>query len=294
MGIFGFPGAPNIKNNLGLLDQRLALEWVRENIEAFGGDPERITIMGESAGGSSVDYHSFAWTSDPIAAGYIAQSGTVFSPQSQGSPEKSAIAWYTVADNLSCGDADSDPASVLACMRSKDWKIVLDAFPKSSGIEAVTGSFGPTVDEIVVFSNYPERATAGNFAKRPLLIGSNNNEIGLFRITFGLQNLTYTEDVWGFLQLQVFTCPVAERALASAINHIPVWRYRWFGDFPNLKLSTEPNSGAWHGSEIPVIFGTDLDLQHVVERSPDEDKVGGYMRGAWAAFAKDPENGLVE
>jgi cholinesterase len=248
LGIFGFPGAPDTRNNLGLLDQRLALEWVRDNIAGFGGDPERITIFGESAGGSSVDYHSFAWTSDPIAAGYIAQSGTVFSPQTQAPPAQSAAAWYTVSEILGCGNATSDPEEVLACMRSKDWKSVLDALPVRSGVEGVTGGFGPTVDEIVVFSNYPERAAAGNFTKRPLLIGSNANEVGLFRVTFGLQNVTYPDAMWNMLQKQIFTAPIGMRALASANNHAPVWRYCYFGDFDNLKLSTKPDSGSWHGS----------------------------------------------
>lgn len=277
-----------------MLDQRLALEWVRDNIEGFGGDPDRITIFGESAGGSSVDYHSFAWTSDPIVAGYIAQSGTVFSPQSQAQPSQSAAAWYTVAEKLGCGNAESDPDEVLKCMRSKDWKAVLDAIPTSSGIEGVTGGFGPTIDEIVVFSNYAERATAGDFTKRPLLIGSNDNEVGLFRVTFGLQNVTYADVMWDYLQEQIFTCPIGVRALASANNQSPVWRYRYFGDFDNLKLSTKPDSGAWHGGEIPVILGTDLDIQRTVERTPEEERVGKYLREAWAAFAKDPEKGLLK
>ncbi|KAN0115465.1 putative carboxylesterase [Hyaloscypha variabilis] len=293
LGIFGFPGAPNARNNLGLLDQRLALEWVRDNIEGFGGDPERITIFGESAGGSSVDYHSFAFTSDPIAAGYIAQSGTVFSPQTQASPAQSAAAWYQVAEILGCGNATSDPDEVLASMRSKDWQTILNAIPTSSRIEGVTGGFSPTVDEIVVFSNYTERAAAGNFTKRPLLIGSNDNEIGLFRVTFGLQNITYPDATWNYLQEQIFTCPIGVRALASANNHSPVWRYRYFGNFPNLKLSTDPDSGAWHGSEVTVIFGTDMAVQNIVERTSEEENVGKYLRGAWAAFAKDPAEGLV-
>ena len=55
LGLLGFPGAPNTQQNLGLLDQRVAMEWVRDNIEGFGGDPNRITMFGHSAGGASVD-----------------------------------------------------------------------------------------------------------------------------------------------------------------------------------------------------------------------------------------------
>jgi cholinesterase len=64
---FGFAALPGLPNyNFGLLDQRLAVEWVSKNIEAFGGDPARILLFGQSTGGGSVDIYSYAWTEDPI------------------------------------------------------------------------------------------------------------------------------------------------------------------------------------------------------------------------------------
>jgi cholinesterase len=292
VNLFGFPGDPNIRNNLGLLDQRLAVEWVRDNIEAFGGDPDRITLFGQSAGGSSVDYYSYAWTSDPIVAGFIAQSGTVFSPDSQADSSTSAKAWYNLTSTLGCGDSGSDPDVVLSCMRSQNWQTIQEAIPTGTGISSVTGGFGPTIDNIVVFSDYIERSAAGKFIKRPLFIGNNNYEIGLFRVLFGLQNVTFTDAEWDYLGFVLFTCSTHYRALASVTNGVPTWRYRWFGNFPNLKLTTVPDSGAWHGSEIPIIFGTDMDIQNLVPRTPAESQIATYMRGAWAAFAQDPENGL--
>ena len=266
------------------------MEWVRDNIAGFGGDSGRITIFGQSAGASAVDYYTYAWPSDPIVAGFIAQSGTVFSLDSQTEASTAASAWYNLTATLGCGDVSSDSDVVLSCMRSKEWQAVQDAIPEASGFS--TSDFGPTIDEIVVFSDYAARSAAGNVAKKPLFIGTNNNEAGLFKPIFAAQNVTYPEAEWDYLQYVLFTCSSATRAVASVVNELPTWRYRYFGDFPNLELTSVPPSGAWHGSEIPVIWGTDLDIQNLAARTTAESQIASYLRGAWVAFAKDPVNGL--
>lgn len=178
-------------------------------------------------------------------------------------------------------------------MRSKNWQDIQDAIPVSTGIAGATGLFGPTIDNITVFSDYVTRSAAGNFIKRPLFLGSNNYEVGVFRVIFDAQNVTFSEAQWDYLNFVIFTCPTGYRAEASVNNNIPTWRYRYFGEFPNLRLTNSPDSGTWHGSEVPLIFNTDKDLENIVVRTREETEIADYLRKAWVAFATDPENGLT-
>ncbi len=89
LGGWGFLASSEVQDggasNIGLFDQRLALRWISENINAFGGDPDKITISGESAGGFSVGYHlvGFDGKHDRLFRGAIMQSGTALGPGSQ-------------------------------------------------------------------------------------------------------------------------------------------------------------------------------------------------------------------
>ena len=82
VGILGFLslGIPDVPGNMGLHDQVMALQWVQKNIKAFGGDPNTVTIMGESAGSWSAYYHLFSPLSKGLFHRIIAQSGTPMSP----------------------------------------------------------------------------------------------------------------------------------------------------------------------------------------------------------------------
>jgi cholinesterase len=107
-----------------------------------------------------------------------------------------------------------------------------------------------------------------------------------------LSGITYPDYVWDVLiTSQVFTCSSGMYANVTSSKHIPTWRYRWFGDFPDLRL-TSVDKGSWHSCELPVLFGNFLTGEGIPAPTEAEIKIGKYGRGAWAAFAKDPWKGL--
>jgi cholinesterase len=126
----------------------------------LAGDPKRITIFGESAGGFSVDYYAYAWPKDPIVNGFIAQSGTVSGSRAMGRDQAADFnCWYKLSKQLGCGGADAG-ATTVDCVRSKSQEDVA----KAASSQRL--SFGPRADGKVVFSDNKARGEAGNFIKR--------------------------------------------------------------------------------------------------------------------------------
>jgi cholinesterase len=115
---------------------------------------------------------------------------------------------------------------------------------------------------------------------KPILVGNTNDERGQ-----GPSNPANA----------AIGCPSAAAAKARRDAGVPAWRYQYSATWPNQKLggTAPPDVGAWHGSEIALIFGT-TEVKNNLKGTdlPAEKELAKKMRDAWAGFAKDPEHGL--
>ncbi|EFQ27430.1 carboxylesterase [Colletotrichum graminicola] len=289
LNIFGFPGAPGQPQNLGLRDQRAAVEWVRDNIAGFGGDRTKITIAGQSSGGIAVDYWSYAYTEDPIVTGLIAPSGNAFSfpLNSPGVPERN---WKSVVAAVNCLNA----TDTMRCMRTRKWediKAAAAAVRPASSSSVLRGipPFYPTVDNEIVFPDYVYLTRAGKFSSLPVLFGNNNNEDGYYRIPAYRNGVVPTSDQVASFLLESFTCPNSYQAKARREREISTWVYRYFGDWDNTRLF--PTSGAYHGVDLHMIFGASEDVSGIAPSDPQKQTTT-LMQKVWATFANDPLEGL--
>ncbi|KAG8529054.1 uncharacterized protein KY384_005689 [Bacidia gigantensis] len=292
INIFGFPGAPNNTQNLGFLDQRLAVEWVRDNIHGFGGNPNHIVIAGQSSASVAVDYWSYSHVNDPIVKGYIEHSGDAFS-FGLNSNDVATAHWYEVSEALGCGGS----GDTLPCMRAVKNVTAIEAAAAQVKPPLVPGSdparppptFQPTPDGVSVFDDYKARSDSGNFSRLPYLIGQTSNEAGYYKIPAYSANVTLPQSAWDHFNLADFTCPASFTAQSKVNHHVPVYRFVYFGDWDNLRLY--PDSGAYHGSDVEMVFGGSLDVSGL-PKSTEEVKMEMVMMKAWAAFVEQPDGGL--
>ena len=223
---------------------------------------------------------------------FIEQSGTVTSFLQPALPNNTA-AWYAAAEILNCGGLSTPLTTTVACMRTKSFQAILNATASiPTGPNIGVGIFSPTVDNKTVFTDYSQRAASGNYIQKPYLIGNDDYEAGQFKLTTASSGLQISNRGWALFNLAFFSCPTEAAALART-NRVSTYRYRFFNDFSNDRLSLNPNSGAWHGSEIPLIWRTIEDVTKTTS-TPAESIDSNYLNAAWAAFAKNPNTALSE
>lgn len=167
MGLFGFPTSSALvhdQQNPGFRDQRAALEWLRDNLASFGGDPTKITMGGESSGADAVAAMAFEYVEDPIARALLLESGQPLAALPSGDPSEE---FERIAGLVGCGD-EANSASELECVRGVPADTIKDAISNST-IHPIGVSSGgtPLVDNKTLFSaeEYLKRGEAGEFAR---------------------------------------------------------------------------------------------------------------------------------
>ncbi|XP_029472365.1 cholinesterase isoform X2 [Rhinatrema bivittatum] len=174
-GFLAFPGNQQAPGNAGLFDQQLALQWVHENIAAFGGNSKSVTLFGESAGAASVSYHFLSPKSHPFFTRAIMQSGTSNAPWASVSPNEARNRSLNLANLLNC--SDSNETEIIICLQNKHpQEIIEKGFSTQTHKSIIDINFLPTVDGDFLMEMPEILVKLGQFKKTQILTGVNKDE----------------------------------------------------------------------------------------------------------------------
>jgi para-nitrobenzyl esterase len=275
LGFFPYPGLADA--NFGLLDQIAALQWVKRNIAAFGGNPSNVTIFGESAGGVAVDMLMSAPPAQGLFAKAIGESGGLFEPTPRlEDAQKGALAF---AAQLGAKD--------IGALRAAGVDAILKA--DNDGAE-------PVIDGKTVLEDPRDAFAAGRQAAMPYLTGTNSAEGNMLGSNTDWVTKPFAARVPDLRRLydneadplfgqhvfrdEFFAGPTDRLARAQA-GRAPVFVYR-FG-FLNAAAHMRGLTGVPHGEEMPFVFG----FGDLAAYAPPQDlAMVDTIQRYWTNFAK--------
>ena len=277
--------------NYGLMDMIAALEWVRDNITVFGGDPDQVTIFGESAGGVAITQMMVSPPARGLFARAVVQSGLgrqqgvrlAPSGESLDSAQARGAAWARSAGVLPTADA-------------------LRALPAERFLSPAPSIYGGDLtinDGVIVRRDITSAFARGEEAPVPMIIGTNSAEFWWMKPTDPSPYTRFEREmaakhraaliaVYGgqenydahIVSDVIFSEPARHLARLHARNGAPTFLYRFDAV---AEASTEPHEGATHASERPFVFDT---LASVGWASPRDLRTADIMAGYWTEFAR--------